>query len=262
MDGSGLLLNMNITQKSDAKSDRSLAPQSKLGPNTSKLMPKSKLAPQSKLGGGSSSSSSAKDEKVPILPTNSQKKHPLQYTWVMWYDSPSGKSKQDAHNWQQNVKKIISVDTVEDFWCLFNNLVEPSKLAIGGNYHMFKDGIMPAWEDPANENGGKWVLELPRNDLGNLNKIWMYTLIAMICEHFDDSHDICGAVVSVRPKKNRLALWTRNAKEAEKQKRIGLKLKSIMQLGTSHPISKLHYQDFHSLMKRNYNSGSRSLYDV
>merc|ERR1712087_425163 len=110
-------------------------------------------------------------------------------------------------NWQQNVKKIVSFSSVEDFWCLFNNLVKPSRLAVGGNYHLFKDGIMPAWEDPANENGGKWVLELPRTD-NSLNKVWMYTVLAMIGENFPDSNEICGAVVSLRPKKNRSALWT------------------------------------------------------
>lgn len=168
-----------------------------------KLAPKSKLslAPQSKLsGGGSSSSVTGNDEKAVQESINSQKKHPLQYTWTMWYDSPSPKNKQDAHNWQQNVKKIVSFSSVEDFWCLFNNLVKPSRLAVGGNYHLFKDGIMPAWEDPANENGGKWVLELPRTD-NSLNKVWMYTVLAMIGENFPESNEICGAVVSLRPKK-------------------------------------------------------------
>lgn len=251
----------------DGKGDASLAPQSKLGSNatkkgSSKLMPKSKLslAPQSKLSGGSSSSTTAaNEEKASAEATNAGKKHPLQYTWTMWYDSPSPKSKNDAHNWQQNVKKIVSFSSVEDFWCLFNNLVKPSRLAVGGNYHLFKDGIMPAWEDPANEHGGKWVLELPRTD-NSLNKVWMYTVLAMIGENFPDSNEICGAVVSLRPKKNRLALWTRTAKDAETQRRIGQKLKSVMELD---PNAKLIYQDFQSLMKRTSGYGQpRNLYEV
>lgn len=252
----------------EGKGDVSLAPQSKLGPNatkksSSKLMPKSKvsLAPQSKLaGGGSASTAASNEEKMPSEANNAQqKKHPLQYTWTMWYDSPSPKSKSDAHNWQQNVKKIVSFSSVEDFWCLFNNLVKPSRLAVGGNYHLFKDGIMPAWEDPANENGGKWVLELPRTD-NSLNKVWMYTVLAMIGENFPDSNEICGAVVSLRPKKNRLALWTRTAKDAETQRRIGAKLKSVMELDAN---AKLIYQDFQSLMKRTGGYGQpRNLYEV
>jgi len=175
----------------------------------------------------------------------------------MWYDSPSPKGKQDVSNWQQNVKKIVSFSSVEDFWCLFNNLVKPSRLAVGGNYHLFKDGIMPAWEDPANENGGKWVLELARTD-NSLNKVWMYTVLAMIGENFPDSNEICGAVVSLRPKKNRLALWTRTAKDSHSQRRIGEKLKLVMELDQN---AKIYYQDFQSLMKRT-SYAQRNLYEA
>jgi len=175
----------------------------------------------------------------------------------MWYDSPSPKNNKDPNNWQQNVKKIVSFSSVEDFWCLFNNLVKPSRLAVGGNYHLFKDGIMPAWEDPANMEGGKWVLELPRTD-NSLNKVWMYTVLAMIGENFPDSNEICGAVVSLRPKKNRLALWTRTAKDGHTQRRIGEKLKTVMELD---PGQKLFYQEFASLMKRT-TYAQRNLYEV
>jgi len=62
------------------KGDVSLAPQTKLGPQTrkkeGKLVPKSKLslAPQSKLSGGGSNSTSTNDEKVMQDPINAQKK--------------------------------------------------------------------------------------------------------------------------------------------------------------------------------------------
>jgi translation initiation factor 4E len=33
-----------------------------------------------------------------------------------------------------------------------NNLRLPSQLHKNANYHMFKNGIKPMWEDPANAN--------------------------------------------------------------------------------------------------------------
>lgn len=35
---------------------------------------------------------------------------------------------------------------------------DPSKLADYSNLRMFKKGVRPLWEDPANMDGGKWVL--------------------------------------------------------------------------------------------------------
>ena len=49
---------------------------------------------------------------------------------------------------------------VEHFWRVFNNIKPPSMLEIGTNYHFFRKGIQPLWEDPANKKGGKWVLSV------------------------------------------------------------------------------------------------------
>ena len=44
----------------------------------------------------------------------SQKKHPLQFRWVLWYDY--SQRKQNLKNWETNLNKIATFDTVEDFW--------------------------------------------------------------------------------------------------------------------------------------------------
>lgn len=41
-------------------------------------------------------------------------KHPLQNTWTLWFDNPGKKA--SAQSWADNLKEIISIDTVEDFW--------------------------------------------------------------------------------------------------------------------------------------------------
>jgi translation initiation factor 4E len=51
----------------------------------------------------------------------------------------------------------------------------------------------------------------------------------MIGEQFEDSDEICGVVVSPRKaNQNKLALWTRTAKDREKQKRIGTYFKTCL----------------------------------
>jgi Eukaryotic initiation factor 4E len=40
---------------------------------------------------------------------------------------------------------------------------------------------------------------------------FIYKLLAMIGEQFEYGDEICGAVVSVRGKQERVAIWTKNA---------------------------------------------------
>lgn len=57
----------------------------------------------------------------------------------------------------------------------------------GANLRLFKQGIAPMWEDPCNENGGKWTLSCYREQSHN---IALKSLLALIGEQLDHSHDI------------------------------------------------------------------------
>lgn len=63
---------------------------------------------------------------------------------------------------------------------LYNNIVPPSQLPQKANYYLFKEGIIPAWEDDANKNGGKWSIQLPKDkNRANVDKMWLYTVSFM-----------------------------------------------------------------------------------
>ena len=60
---------------------------------------------------------------------------------------------------------------------LYNNIIPPSQLPQKANYYLFKEGIIPAWEDEANKNGGKWSIQLPKDkNRPNIDKMWLYTV--------------------------------------------------------------------------------------
>ncbi|KAF8413635.1 hypothetical protein HHK36_001627 [Tetracentron sinense] len=61
---------------------------------------------------------------------------------------------------------------------------------------------------------------------GKSDTCWLYTLLAMIGEQFDNGDEICGAVVNVRGKQEKVALWTRNASNEAAQMRSVLSAKS------------------------------------
>lgn len=70
-----------------------------------------------------------------------------------------------------NDQELISI-------CLFsafNNIAKVNHLGPSSNYHLFKQGIRPEWEDESNAEGGKFGIQFPKNKAGEaINDYWMY----------------------------------------------------------------------------------------
>ncbi|CAN4091882.1 unnamed protein product [Withania somnifera] len=64
---------------------------------------------------------------------------------------------------------------------------------------------------------------------GKSDPSWLYTLLAMIGHQFDHGDEICGAVVSVRSKGDKIALWTKNAANEAAQISIGRQWKQFLE---------------------------------
>lgn len=88
---------------------------------------------------------------------------------------------------------------------------------------MFKQGIRPMWEDNANKCGGRWLINLDKKQRNtDLDHFWLETLLCMIGEAFNGySNDICGAVVNVRQKGDKIGVWTANANSEDSVMEIG-----------------------------------------
>jgi translation initiation factor 4E len=137
---------------------------------------------------------------------------PLHCKWTLFYDNP--RLAPEGTDWNENLKICGEFDTAEDFWRIFNNVKPSSTLANNSNYHLFRSGIRPAWEDPANIEGGKFVLTIPKKDSksGRVDEWWLYTVLAMIGETMDLHGDqVAGAVVSIRKSQDRIALWLKSS---------------------------------------------------
>ncbi|GFY88675.1 eukaryotic translation initiation factor 4E [Actinidia rufa] len=149
--------------------------------------------------------------------------HPLEHSWTFWFDNPSAKSKQAT--WGSSIRPIHTFSTGEEFWSIYNNIHRPSKLAVGADFHCFKYKIEPKWEDPVCANGGKWSVSFSK---GKSDTCWLYTLLAMIGEQFDHGDEICGAVVNVRARQEKISIWTKNAANETAQVSIGRQWKEFL----------------------------------
>ena len=129
----------------------------------------------------------------------------------------------ETGDYEAGLSVIGEFETVESFCRYFNWLKPPSKLERNSNYHLFKTGIKPMWEDEANANGGKWVLTM-KNNPQLLDRCWSWLSMALVGEELDESDEICGAVVSLRSKVDRIQLWIRGKDDVEKVNGLGKKL--------------------------------------
>lgn len=106
---------------------------------------------------------------------------------------------------------------MEHFWRVYDHIIRPNDFKQTTDYHLFKDGIKPTWEDPQNKNGGKWMVRLKK---GLASRLWEEVVLAMIGEQFDVGHEICGAVVSVRTNEDIISIWNKTADNAEATAKI------------------------------------------
>uniref|UniRef100_A0A0R3RV05 eIF-4F 25 kDa subunit n=1 Tax=Elaeophora elaphi TaxID=1147741 RepID=A0A0R3RV05_9BILA len=160
-------------------------------------------------------------------------RHPLQCRWALWY------LKADRNkDWEDCLKQVAVFDTVEDFWALYNHIQTASGLNWGSDYYLFKEGIKPMWEDENNVKGGRWLVVVDKQKRAQLlDHYWLELLMAIIGEQFEEHGEhICGAVVNVRQKGDKVSLWTRDSLKDDVNLRIGQILKAKLEIPDSEPI--------------------------
>jgi len=130
----------------------------------------------------------------------------LRYTWVFWVRPPVQKTGTFVE-YEKTLHSLLKFSNVNDFGLAFKSQKRPSNLPVVTDKHLFKDGIRPIWEDDDNKNGGKWELRLKK---GIADRYWEETQFALVGDMFDDSEEICGAVISMRNGEDILSMWLRN----------------------------------------------------
>lgn len=189
-----------------------------------------------------SSSPRVEDGEIPSAQNETEpdfsKKHPLEHRWTLWFDNPSGK--QTLNKYGQTLRSVYTFDTVEDFWCLYNNIRTPGQLQPSATFYLFKENIEPKWEDPRNAQGGCWTANVPKGP-GNTGKQtldtwWLHAVLACIGEQFDEGDEVHGIAVNIRSAKDRIEVWTRSAANEAVQTSIGKQFKAVLDIPESQRI--------------------------
>ena len=111
-----------------------------------------------------------------------------------------------AEDWSNSMRQICTFSTVEEFWRYWSFIPRPSEIFFDGQsrkevegriiegFSLFKKGITPAWEDPANVKGSELACRktLP---VDILDLYWENMALGLIGETVDDGDEICGCRV-------------------------------------------------------------------
>jgi translation initiation factor 4E len=153
--------------------------------------------------GTKASSASLKTSKTSSPPPT----HNLRHGWVFWFRPPVSKTN-GYLEYEKTLHPMAGFQTAEDFFAIYQHLKRPSSLPLVSDYHIFKKGIRPVWEDDENKKGGKWIVRLKK---GVADRYWEDLLFAIVGDQFAEaSEEVCGAVLSVRNGEDILSIWTRN----------------------------------------------------
>ncbi|KAL3422935.1 eukaryotic translation initiation factor 4E-4 [Phlyctema vagabunda] len=148
------------------------------------------------------SSTSLTDPKTATPPPS----HALRNGWVFWFRPPINKSNGFV-DYEKTLHPIAHCNSVEEFFDIYRHLKRPSTLPLVSDYHLFKRGVRPVWEDEENKKGGKWVVRLKK---GVADRYWEDLLFAAIGDQFAEANDeVCGLVLSMRSGEDILSIWTR-----------------------------------------------------
>jgi len=119
---------------------------------------------------------------------------PLRRAWAFWEQMSTG---------GYDTRKVVSFSTAQEFWSVWNGVPQPSELLDGKRYMrdqlaidaimIFQEGVHPKWEDPANDKGGHFQIQLkPPSGGGQIDEYWNNLVLAMIGETMDVGNMITG----------------------------------------------------------------------
>ena len=140
--------------------------------------------------------------------------HKLQNKWVFWEHTKMPRNATDE-DWANSYNKIAEFTTIEDFWNIYSCMPRPSEIMFDGKkfpsienrsidgFSLFKNGILPAWEDPINEHGCELRMIKGVTNLDILDLYWENILLAVIGQTIEETDEICGCRVTDKSKVGR-----------------------------------------------------------
>lgn len=162
--------------------------------------------------------------------------HALNAPWAFWYFMKVGKT------WEPT--EVLTVKTVEDFWCVFSNIHKPSKLKEGVQLYLFRERAVPMWEHSSNTGGGVFSFEYKRPHDKLVDEKWKHLLLMVIGESAPFSEYIVGVAANRKKTGLKLEVWVRDANNLDVHTALGEYLTAAMDF-----MEMVEFEDIGILLK-------------
>ena len=146
--------------------------------------------------------------------------HLLQNPWTFYYLQ---KSKNNT-NYSDQIKKIVKVSSVEEFWAAYSHIIRPDRLKPFYQIHFFRNDSRAMWEDDENKSGGAFLITVTQS---HSSEQWEKLLLALIGDQIDK--DFIGAVATIRPDCSRIYVWNQTA-DIEKCRQLSKDLFEVLEM--------------------------------
>jgi hypothetical protein len=183
--------------------------------------------------------------------------HPLQNSWVLW----EHKKVQREEDWKNSMREVCEFSTVEEFWKYWSFVPRPSEILFNGQtrkevegrsidgFSVFKKGIRPEWEDPANKAGSELTCRKTMS-MEILDTHWENLVLGLIGETIDEQNEICGCRIVDKSKKGnsktmfRMELWLRNGDQQLADRIKGRMIEALTDGESLNPNTRMRIPEF------------------
>ncbi|KAJ2340576.1 hypothetical protein GGF43_006383, partial [Coemansia sp. RSA 2618] len=178
--------------------------------------------------------------------------HPLRFAWSFWFIHRAPGHK--INDYEAAMTKVASFASVEAFWAVYSHLKRADQVPTITDYHMFRAGVRPVWEDPANSSGGKWMIRLKK---GLSPRMWEKLCMAVVGDVFGVADEVCGIVLSIRNSEDIVSLWNKTALDTKSTLHIRDTMKLVMGLP---PACILEYKAHNDSLRDNSSFRNTDIY--
>eukprot|EP00756_Hemistasia_phaeocysticola_P030658 Hpha_TRINITY_DN16303_c2_g1::TRINITY_DN16303_c2_g1_i1::g.61738::m.61738 len=128
--------------------------------------------------------------------------------WTFWIDMWERKRELEGGGVSHTMQELGTVYSIQEFWQYFNNITLGG-LQPGCSLHLFKGGIRPQWEDPANRSGGRFRVSKAAGGPPIDGRLWLDLCLALVGEQFEPSDAVCGGSFAAKHGETHLSVWVR-----------------------------------------------------
>lgn len=128
--------------------------------------------------------------------------------WNVYFDDASFLGR-DPEEYMRSMALLGGFRSLARFWVVHGAVM----LRLGDmpptfNVRVFRDGVRPVWEDPANMRGGRWSFRFHgAGATEGAARLHEEMLVATLEGRAPDSDGVCGVVLHVRPQRSEVQVW-------------------------------------------------------